>query len=64
VSGFANAFPSSEQMAELQRGGWSLVATTGEMAAIRKDESGVMLPWSKAWAQLQAERTEAKKARR
>ena len=57
-------FPDVTQASKLQRAGWSLVARTGEMGAVRRDGTGGVVPWSEAWRQLQAERTEAKKARR
>lgn len=55
-------FPTSEQSAQLQANGWSLVSTTGVMAAIKKDESGLMLPWPEALAKVQAEQAAAAKA--
>lgn len=61
MSGLTGLFPDSEQAKELQAGGWSLACTTGKMVAIRKDESGVMLPWDQALARLRSERAEAAK---
>ena len=61
MSNLAGLFPNTEQREDLQRAGWSLVACTGKMAAIRKDESGEMLPWDQAWARVKSERAEAKR---
>ena len=62
MSNLAGLFPNTEQREELlQRAGWVLVACTGKMAAIRKDESGEMLPWDQAWARGKSERAEAKR---
>lgn len=64
MSGLTGLFPDSEQAAELQAAGWSLACTTGKMACIRKDESGRMLPWDEALAELRSEQAEARKAKR
>lgn len=60
-AGLTGLFPSTEETAELQAAGWSVVATTSKMACVRDAQ---MLPWDEALAHVRSERAKTEKGRR